>query len=440
MSLPDAPNPWLDWSLVREPFAVTGSPEGLTLSSELRGSIHVTGGFHGSAGGFPGAPPPGFPEKPPPTFFGVPPGLLGPFGRSTFGDSEPRTKTQRKGEKGQLNERDGEQDQPHNTPGDSVEFSGQLTLTARPNLRPEWRLEPNLAVQVKIRKTQLTMAGTTLNISEQMKPLIERIIAEQVAAFQAHTAKSSMLEQAVREQWAELCRTIPLGSGTSGAPDLWLELRPTQALAGQPRIDQSALTLTIGVRAETRIVTAAAKPHCPFPAQLDIVPQLDQGQVDIDLPFDIPFTEVDRLIEIQLKGKTFPVDKTGAFTATVRSAKLAASADRLLISLGIRANETKTWLRLGADATIHVWGTPVLDRARQHLHFDRIELDIQSEAAFGALGFAAQAAAPYLKKTLADHAEIDLSPLVANARKNIETAIEHFRTNSCRHASRCGRR
>jgi hypothetical protein len=207
-------------------------------------------------------------------------------------------------------------------------------------------------------------------------------------------------------------------------------LRPTQILAAQPRIDETALTLAIGVRAATRIITAETKPDCPFPAQLEIVPQMDQGQINIDLPIDIPFTEVDRLIESQLTGRTFPLDNSGAFTATFRSAKLAASGDRLLISLGIRANETKTWLRLGADATIHVWGRPVLDRARQQLHFDHIELDVESEAAFGALGFAAQAAVPYLQKTLADHSEIDLSPLVANAYKNIESAVANFRKDA----------
>jgi hypothetical protein len=98
--------------------------------------------------------------------------------------------------------------------------------------------------------------------------------------------------------------------------------------------------------------------------------------------------------------------------------------------MDIRANETKTWLGLGADATIHIWGRPVLDRAQQQLRFDYIELDVQSEAAFGALGIVAQAAVPYLQKTLADHAQIDLSPLVANARKNIESAIADFRKNT----------
>jgi Domain of unknown function (DUF4403) len=100
------------------------------------------------------------------------------------------------------------------------------------------------------------------------------------------------------------------------------------------------------------------------------------------------------------------------------------------MSLGITANETKSWFGLSADATIHVWGRPVLDRGRQMLRFDKIALDVDSEAAFGVLGLAARAAAPYLERTLAENAVVDLVPLAANARKSIEAAVADFRKNT----------
>src|SRR4029453_10869320 len=59
-------------------------------------------------------------------------------------------------------------------------------------------------------------------------------------------------------------------------------------------------TLTIGVEAQTRIVPAETKPDCPFPAQLELVPQIEQGRVNIAVPIDIPFTEVNRLLEARL--------------------------------------------------------------------------------------------------------------------------------------------
>jgi hypothetical protein len=223
-----------------------------------------------------------------------------------------------------------------------------------------------------------------------------------------------------------MCRSIPLGSGP-GMPSLWLELRPTRAFAAQPRITTAALVLTFGVQAQTRIVPNETKPNCPFPAQLELVPQAEQGRVNIAVPIDIPFTEVNRMLASQLTGKTFPDDKSAAFAVTVRDANVAASGDRLLISLRVKANETRSWFGLGADATIHVWGRPVLDRARQVLRFDDLALDVESEAAFGLLGAAARAAVPYLEKSLAENATVDLVPLTANARKSIEAAIADFR-------------
>jgi hypothetical protein len=209
-----------------------------------------------------------------------------------------------------------------------------------------------------------------------------------------------------------------------------LELRPTRAFAAQPRIDSAALTLTIGVEAQTRIVSTETKPDCPFPAQLELVPQIEQGRVNIAVPIDIPFTEVNRLLEARLKGKSFPEDKSSAFTATIHGVSLAASGDRLLLSLRVKANENRSWFGLGAEATVHVWGRPVLDRAHQVLRLTDIALDVKSEAAFGLLGAAARTAVPYLQQALAENAVVDLVPLATNARKNIDAAISDFRKSA----------
>ena len=61
------------------------------------------------------------------------------------------------------------------------------------------------------------------------------------------------------------------------------------------------------------------------------------------------------------------------------------------------------------------------------LRLTAIELDVESEAAFGFLGAAARGAVPYVKDALAENARIDLKPFAANARKSIEAAIADFR-------------
>jgi hypothetical protein len=384
-------NAEIDWTVARGPLAVTGRPDALVVSTALSGTFRATGQISGEAGNLAGA-------------LG---GLLG--GRLGQGIQNLQGKT--------LDQR--------------ADIRGNVTLTARPSLLPAWRMEPNLTSQVALADASMAILGTKLSVSNELKPLLDRSVNEQVAALQARLRDDPFLELAARREWSKMCRSISLGAAAAGMPNnLWLELRPTRAFAAQPRVGDTALTLTIGVEAQTRIVPTETKPDCPFPAQLELVPQIEQGRVNIAVPIDIPFTEVNRLLEAQLKGKNFPDDKNSAFTATIRSVNLAASGDRLLLSLRVKANENKSWFGLGAEATVYVWGRPVLDRAHQMLRLNDIALDVESEAAFGLLGTAARAAVPYLEQALAENAVVDLVPLAANARKSIDAAISDFRKSA----------
>jgi hypothetical protein len=144
------------------------------------------------------------------------------------------------------------------------------------------------------------------------------------------------------------------------------------------------------------------------------------------VPIDVPFTELNRVMELQLKGKTFPETGNSPAQVTVLGSSISASGDRLLISLRVRAKETKSWFGLGAEATVHIWGRPTLDTDNQIMRLTDITLDVQSQAAFGLLGTAARAAIPYLQKALADNAVVDLKPFAASAQKSIQASLADF--------------
>src|SRR5262249_17050510 len=149
----------------------------------------------------------------------------------------------------------------------------------------------------------LSVLGVRLNVANEVKPLLDRGVNEQVAALQARLRDDPFLELAAKREWAKMCRSIPLGTGPA-SPSLWLELAPTAAFAPRTRITPAALVLTSGVQAPTSSVPNETKPNCPFPAQLELVPQAEQGRVNIAVPIDIPFTEVNRMLASQLTGKT----------------------------------------------------------------------------------------------------------------------------------------
>ena len=56
------------------------------------------------------------------------------------------------------------------------------------------------------------------------------------------------------------------------------------------------VTLTIGVQAEARITPAQSKPDCPFPAQLELVPPMDNGRLAVGVPIDVSFSELNKLL------------------------------------------------------------------------------------------------------------------------------------------------
>jgi hypothetical protein len=384
-------NAELGWTVTRGPLAVVGRAEGLNVTAPLNGAFRLTGQIGAQVGNSVGQ------------IAGALGGLLGDSVGQQMQNLTGRAFDQR------------------------ADVRGNVAMTARPALLPNWRLEPNLTGQVNIGDVSLSIVGVKLNVSREIKPLLDRSVAEQVAVLQSRIRNDPVIEQAARREWTKMCRSFPVGKVAPGMPDLWLEVRPVGAVAAQPKIDASAVTLTVGVQAETRVVTAETKPECPFPATIEIVAPMEQGRVSIGVPIDVPFTEVNKLIEAQLKGRTFPEDGSGPADVTVQSATVAPSGDRLLISLRVKAREKKSWFGLGAEAMVHVWGKPVLDREQQVLRLTDIELDVSSEAAFGLLGAAARAAVPYLKDALAANARIDLKPFAANAGKSIEAALANFR-------------
>ena len=310
-----------------------------------------------------------------------------------------------------------------------AEVRGNVLVHSRPALTANWRLEPNLTAQVALADSAVSLAGLKINVSSEAKPLIDREVNAQVASLQARLRNDPFIERVARAQWAKICRSIPLGGDKTGLPRLWLEMRPIRAAAAQPQIDARDVTLTIGVQADTRITDKETKPDCPFPAQLELVPPMDNGRLAVGVPIDVPFTELNKLLEAQLKGKRFPDDGSASVQVEVLSAGVGASGDRLLISLRVKAREQKSWFGFGAEATVQIWGKPTLDSKSQMLRLTDLSVAVESKAAYGLLGAAAHAGMPHLQKALADKAVIDLKPFAADALRKIGDALADFQQN-----------
>ena len=384
-------------SVTRGPIAVSGKPGELSIYSPINGTMKI-GGQAGSQAS---------------NLVGAIAGLL----QKAAGKNAPNA---------------GNKDAT-TTPAAAVqngEVHGQVMIRARPTLTADWRLQPNLAAQLTFGEGALSLPGIKINITDAIRPPIDRTINDQVAALETRLRNDAFIERAAREQWVKMCRAIPLGGAKSGLPSLWLEMRPVRAAAAQPVVDNRNLTLTIGVQAETRIVPSETKPDCPFPAQLELVPPMENGRVVVGIPIDVPFGELSKLLESQLRGRRFPDDGSAPVELEVRGASLGASGDRLLMVLRVKARETKSWFGFGGEATVQILGKPLLDNDAQVLRLTDVSMAMESEAAFGLLGAAARAALPNLEQALATNSVLNLKPYADDAKAKIGLALADFQMNS----------
>ena len=308
----------IGWNAARGPIQVVGVPPGINISTMVNGSLRLTGQVANQGGNITGQ--------------------IGSLLGGNLGREAQKLTTR------MLDQR--------------ADIRANVVINSKPALLPNWRIEPNLSGQVSMADGGMQVGGLKLNVVNEVKPMLDNAVNEQIGSLSNHLRNDRTFELAVRREWVKLCRSIALGQAAPGAPALWLEVRPTKAFAAQPRIVPDWVILTLGVQAETRIVPTETKPDCPFPAQLDLVPPIEQGTVAIAVPIDVPFTELNRLMEEQLKGKTFPDDGRSPGEVTVLAASMAAAGDRLLVSLRVKARETKSWFGFGAEATVHIWGKP----------------------------------------------------------------------------------
>ena len=376
-------------TVARGPLAVSGRANDLAVTAPLNSTMTVTGQIAGLAGNLTG-------------------GLTG-FLNDAIGQQVGGLTTR------VLDQR--------------VDVNGKVTVHSRPAITANWRLQPNLHAQLSLGNGALQLAGIKLNMASEARPVLDRMVDQQVSALEGRLRSDPFIETAARAQWAKMCRAIPLGGGKTGLPKLWLEMRPVRAAAAQPKIDAHAVTLTVGVQADTRITPTKTTPHCPFPAKLELVPPMDDGRLQVGLPIDVPFTELNKLLEAQLKGHVYPEQKDAAVKIEVQHVQVGASGNRLLIALDVKAREQKSWFGLGASANVDIWGKPVLDAKNQILRLTDVSLAVESQAAYGLLGAAARAAMPYLQKALAEKAVVDLKPFAADAKKKIAAALADFQRN-----------
>ena len=162
------------WTVTRSPLSVTGRSDALMVSTVLNGTLHVTGEIGNIAGNIAG---------------GLT-GALGDLVNQKFGQNLQRLTGK--------------------TIDQRADFRGNVTVSARPAVTPDWRIEPNLTGQVSLADASLSVVGVPINVGNEVKPFLDRALNEQLTALQARLRSDPIFEQTARREWDKMCRSIPL--------------------------------------------------------------------------------------------------------------------------------------------------------------------------------------------------------------------------------------
>jgi len=149
-------------------------------------------------------------------------------------------------------------------------------------------MEPNLSSQVAIAMQSLTILGAKLNVSNEVKPLLDRTVNEQVAALQARVRDDPFLEVAARGEWNQdvpfdrARRRQRLACRICG----WRFARPARLPRSLASTNPRSCSPS-GVQAET--ASCPMRPNqTVVPGAAELVPQAEQGRVNIAVPIDVP--------------------------------------------------------------------------------------------------------------------------------------------------------
>ena len=385
-------NAELGWTMARGPLAIAGRPEGLTVAAPLNGTFRLTGQIGAQVGNQVG------------NITGALGGLLNDQLGKQMGNLTGRALDQR------------------------ADVRGNVLLAARPALTPNWRLEPNLTGQAMIGDANLSIAAVKLNLSREVKPLLDRAVAEQVNALQARLRNDPMIEQAARREWAKMCRAIPLGKaarrhagsvarsapaarGRGAAEDRCRGGDAHGRRAGRDAhlADREQAGLSVPGDGRDRAADGAG----PRIGRRSGRPAVHRGeQADRSAAQG---KDISRGQERRRRGDDPARDRRAVRRSAAHQPARQGERKEKLVRLR-RAGRRPCVGQAGARHRA-AGAAP-----------DRHQLDVQSEEAFGLLSAAARAAIPYLKDALAENARIDLKPFAANARKSIEAALADFRT------------
>ncbi len=252
----------------------------------------------------------------------------------------------------------------------TVAFSGTISGTIAPQLRPDWTVEPNLDINVAFDKAEAQLFALPLRVSfaEQAESMITASLRTATAALDAQLRRDQRLRTAAAAGWAQLAGSHQL----SGAPPAWLGLQPRSIAISAPATDAQfvSVSLVAGVDADVQLGGAApAVTPTPLPALGSAIAA--PGRFRVAVPVAVKLADL-----AAVAGD--PDFKLGARTVSIRNIALNGDGGAVIIAADVDA-ATGRWLG-GVSGRLYLQGTPVLDMANARLSFTNLRYTVATQS------------------------------------------------------------
>ncbi len=249
---------------------------------------------------------------------------------------------------------------------ESIDFSGVVTGSVKPDLAPDWHLALETHARLDLSRAEVRIfkiVTVSLRglVQEEIDPLLER---EFRRAAERAVAGWKLRERA-SAAWQALHVSQEVGDG------LRLRFRPEEVRVAPLRAEGDRVRTGFAVAGPVHLGFPRGEEPPPPPVPLPPPGVLDEpaGRIEIDVPVVATEEDLARLAARRLQGKK---PRVGGAGMTITGTSLRVLGDRLLVALDVKTR--------GAEGRLFLRGTPVFDAQEKVLRLAGLDYDLATRS------------------------------------------------------------
>ncbi len=293
-----------------------------------------------------------------------------------------------------------------------VPFNTNLApvFVINPELQSNWYLAiPEFELLDLGGKLGFSVLGIELDLSPMVRQEIRRFAKQEL------TSKPNLLplKPVMESIWNQVGKPMVMDIE---AKKTGLSIRPDSVKIREYLQPNKGLRLDLGVKGQVQVHPATALPTRAFPLP-KISPNTDaSNRIDLQLPLEFTYGELDALIQKSFGGQSIPMNKTYRFNAT--QFRTQAYGERLGITVAFTAVSTK-----GGDlkGELFLVGRPVYDPSTRVLQVVELDFAMKSGSAKATLGTMIKKGK--IHRELSQRMKMPLGETIAESLKEIQKQL-----------------